>query len=122
MKEIGFSQPQHDHCLFTHKRGNNCTYVLVYVDDILITGSDVEHITHVKRYLNNEYSTKGLGSAKFFLGIEIARSTKGTHMSQGKHITDILKHVGMTGNKLAATPLPKGIVLSNNDSDLFHDP
>lgn len=53
------------------------------------------------------------GYAKYFLGLEIARSDQGTFLSQRKYILDILEDTGLTGCKPAPTPLPQGIKLSN---------
>lgn len=74
----GFTQSSSDHCLFT--RGSSSTFicVLVYVDDILITGPSQELIDELKDFLHSTFTIKDMGPAKFFLGIEIARNNEGT--------------------------------------------
>lgn len=56
-------------------------FLLVYVDDILLTGSCEDDIQHVKKYLQSLFTIKDLGNAKYFLGIEIARTEHGTYLS-----------------------------------------
>ncbi|PNX85772.1 putative copia-type protein, partial [Trifolium pratense] len=48
-----------------------CIYLIVYVDDIVITGSDQQGILHLKQYLSNQFQTKDLGKLRYFLGIEL---------------------------------------------------
>lgn len=73
----GFSQSNHDYSLFTLKEQYDIVIVLVYVDDLLITGISTTLIERAKHVLNHKFKMKDLGEMKFFLGIEVLRSTKG---------------------------------------------
>lgn len=66
-------------------------YVLVYVDDLLIGGTDPEAITKFKGYLSQCFKMKDLGLVKYFLGIEISRAPEGIYLSQRKYALDIVK-------------------------------
>ncbi|KAK6122738.1 hypothetical protein DH2020_043518 [Rehmannia glutinosa] len=107
----GFRQSSHDHCLFL--KGDNTSFLalLVYVDDVLLTGSNESDIAHLKHYLDGLFTIKDLGYAKYFLGVEIARSEQGTYLCQRKYILDILRDTKMMDCKVASTPLPPGIKL-----------
>ena len=75
----GFLQSKSDYSLFTKTSAGHSTFILVYVDDLLITGEDDQSIAAIK----------DLGHARYFLGIEIARSPIGTFLNQRKYIMDI---------------------------------
>jgi hypothetical protein len=63
----------------------------VYVDDIVLTGNDDWEIQNLKQSLANEFEIKDLGSLKYFLGIEVARSKHSIFISQRKYIFDLFK-------------------------------
>ncbi|KAL0290085.1 UNVERIFIED_CONTAM: hypothetical protein Scaly_2683600 [Sesamum calycinum] len=73
--EFGFSRCQADHSGFVQTTGLGMAVLAIYVDDILITGSDIVGIEEAKTYLQKHFVTKDLGKPKYFLGIEIAHST-----------------------------------------------
>jgi Reverse transcriptase (RNA-dependent DNA polymerase) len=73
-----------NHSLFSKINNGITIIVLVYVDDIIITGNDVTEIKKVKARLRKKFDIKNLGLLKYFLGIEIAHSPKGIFISQRK--------------------------------------
>ena len=78
MKEFGYKQSQGNHTLFIqHSTTGGVTAFLVYVNDIIVTGNDETEKHEVKQILAKEYEIKELGKLKYFLGIEMAYSTKG---------------------------------------------
>ena len=77
----GFFQSKADYSLFIKRDGTSLTILLIYVDDILITGNNIESIKGLKQFLHTRFCIKDLGDLKFFLGIEIARSKKGIYIS-----------------------------------------
>jgi hypothetical protein len=74
--QAGFSQSKSDYSLFFNHTGNSSTFVLVYVDDIIITGNNDLAINQLKQFLEKKFFIKDLGKLKYFLGIEVARSKK----------------------------------------------
>ena len=70
--------------------------LLVYIDDMIITGNDPSSIAALKSLLDQKIGIKDLGSLKFFLGSEIARSEKGISLNQRKYALEILKETGIT--------------------------
>ena len=90
MKEFGYKQSQGDHTLFIkHSVAGRVTALLVYVDDIIVTGNDEREKHDVKQRLAKEFEIKELGKLKYFLGIEVTYSTQGIFISQQKYVTDL---------------------------------
>ncbi|RVW42748.1 Retrovirus-related Pol polyprotein from transposon RE2 [Vitis vinifera] len=79
--------------------------LIVYVDDLIITGDDVEEISRLQDQLSTEFEMKNLGGLKYFLGIEVARSRQGIFLSQRKYILDLLAEVGLLECKPADIPI-----------------
>ncbi|KAL2230371.1 UNVERIFIED_CONTAM: Retrovirus-related Pol polyprotein from transposon RE1 [Sesamum indicum] len=122
LQKFGFNQCAHDHCLFLLKTSRGLVCLLVYVDDILIAGACVEEIQRIKTYLHNLFTIKDIGEARYFLGLEIARSCDGIYLAQTKYVLDIVADTGMMQAKAASTPLPSGIKLSSDAGALLRNP
>uniref|UniRef100_A0A2N9IQH4 Reverse transcriptase Ty1/copia-type domain-containing protein n=1 Tax=Fagus sylvatica TaxID=28930 RepID=A0A2N9IQH4_FAGSY len=90
-----------DHTCFI-RRGSDgrCIILLVYVDDIILTGDDTPGITHVKQSLGKVFDIKDLGALKYFLGIEVARSRHGISLSQRKYTLDLLQDTETPGSSV----------------------
>ena len=97
MKALGYKQCNGEHTLFSkHSSPILVTLLVVYVDDIIITGSDQQEIKELEQCLAQTFQVKQLGPLKYFLGIEFARSSEGILMTQQKYILDLLeetKHI-----------------------------
>ena len=104
LKEFGYKQSQGDHTLFIkHSTTGGVTALLVYVDDIIVTGNDEREKHDVKQRLAKEFEIKELGKMKYFLSIEVAYSTQGIFISQQKYVTDLLEKTGKIGCKPVST-------------------
>ena len=80
--------------------------LIVYVDDMIITGNDEEEITRLHKELATEFEMKNLGGLKYFMGIEVAKSKQGIFIFQRKYVLDILTEVIM----LECKPMDTSIV------------
>jgi hypothetical protein len=105
MISFGYRQSNADHTLFIKHYRGKITLLIVYVDDMVVTGDDKEEMTRLKRLLAQEFEIKDLGKLQYFLGIEVARSEKGIFISQRKYILDLLQETGMLGSKPAESPI-----------------
>ena len=97
IQQNGFHQSRADYSLFTKTSGNSFTAVLIYVDDMIITGNDDNAIAVLKRYLHTKFRIKDLGQLRYFLGVEVARSIDGFSISERKYTLDILDEAGLLG-------------------------
>ncbi|KAK4406558.1 Retrovirus-related Pol polyprotein from transposon RE2 [Sesamum angolense] len=93
----------------------------VYVDDILITGSDIDGIEEAKTGLQKHFVTKDLGRPRYFLGIEIAHSKHGVSLSQRKYACDLLQEAGLLGTKPVDTPMDSNPDFWNDDGNYLED-
>ena len=76
--------------MFRRATQSGIVILILYVDDMVITGSDSTAISSLKQHLQNEFGMKDLGFLRYFLGIEVAYSSRGYLLSQQKYISDIL--------------------------------
>ncbi|XP_059654844.1 uncharacterized mitochondrial protein AtMg00810-like [Cornus florida] len=99
-----------------------CIVLLVYVDDIIITGNDIPRIAQVKLQLTKAFDVKDLGQLRYFLGIKVARSKQGISLSQMKYVLDLLQDTGMFGCKPTSTAMDPNMKISTGSGDFLSDP
>ncbi|XP_068309693.1 uncharacterized mitochondrial protein AtMg00810-like [Pyrus communis] len=108
--------------LFVKYVGAGIVILLLYVDDIIITGSAAATIQQVIAQLTKEFELKDLGPLHFFLGIQITRTASGLFLSQEKYIQDLLKKSDMLDSKPAVTPCLPYNWLLKDDGQPFNNP
>ncbi|RVW25031.1 Retrovirus-related Pol polyprotein from transposon TNT 1-94 [Vitis vinifera] len=87
IKHYGYTQSQADHTMFyKHSNEGKVAILIVYVDDIVLTGDDCNELEKLKGKLVEEFEIKDLGALKYFLGMEFARSKEGIFVNQGKYV------------------------------------
>jgi len=90
---------------------NKVIYLVVYVDDIVITHNNQECIKDLKRHLFSHFQTKDLGRLHDFLGIEVAQPQEGIAVSEIKYVFDILEDTWMLDCKPVDTPMDPKVKL-----------
>jgi histone deacetylase 1/2 len=95
LHDLGFIPSKTDTSLFIYHKSIIMIYVLVYVDDIIVTSSSDAAIDILLKDLNVHFAIKDLGELHFFLVIEVTRSPRGLVLRQHKYATDLLERVGM---------------------------
>ncbi|GJT48236.1 retrovirus-related pol polyprotein from transposon TNT 1-94 [Tanacetum coccineum] len=80
-----FQQSYADTSLLTYKKGQDFLALVIYVDDILLTGNNTHLITYFKQQLDEQFNIKDLGNINYYLGIEFLRNKQGVTMTQKKY-------------------------------------
>lgn len=102
---MGFSASKADNSLFFKFGKGVHIYALIYIDDILITGSSKSKIDQVILQLSQAFPLKDLREIHHFLGIEITKTRQGLHLSQNKYIQDLLHKASMSNANGTPTPM-----------------
>ena len=122
IQAFGMNKSEKDHSVFYKKSAASIILLVVYVDDIVITGNDHAGISNLKAFMHSKFHTKDLGELKYFLGIEVSRSKKGMFLSQRKYVLDLLKETGKIEAKPCTTPMVPNVQLMPDDGDPFYNP
>ncbi|GKV48080.1 hypothetical protein SLEP1_g54916 [Rubroshorea leprosula] len=122
LKDAGFVQSYANYSLFTFTNNQKFIAVLIYVDDIIITGNDLSGISTLKVYLHTKFSIKDFGPLKYFLGIEVTQTPNGIVLSQRKYALDILTKAGMIGARPSAFPMEQHHHLNSESGEPIPDP
>ncbi|CAM8968928.1 unnamed protein product [Rhodiola kirilowii] len=118
----GFSPSAHDPALFVHTSSRGRTLLLLYVDDMLITGDDPHYIAFVKEKLGTQFLMNDLGHLHYFLGIEVSSTSEGFFISQEKYIRDLLDRACLTDQRTADTLMELNVHLRPTDGEPLEDP
>ncbi|KAL2252571.1 UNVERIFIED_CONTAM: Retrovirus-related Pol polyprotein from transposon RE2 [Sesamum indicum] len=111
------------HSLYGLKQASHSPMsLLVYVDDILITGPSLADIKQVKAHLHALFPIKEIGDARYFIRLQITRGTKSLYVAETKYIMDILQDTGLSDAKATSTPLPPGLKLVTSSGALQPNP
>ncbi|CAL2241744.1 unnamed protein product [Prunus armeniaca] len=122
IQNIGFFQSKAYYSMFTQTHGKSFTVILLYVDDMIITGNDDDAIRDLKHFLSTCFQIKDLGPLKYFIGVEIARSKYSISFCQRKYTLDILEDAGLLGAEPEKIPIEANVALMPTGSDPFKDP
>ncbi|KAK4344143.1 hypothetical protein RND71_037237 [Anisodus tanguticus] len=103
VSSIGFSHSRSDNSLFIYRRGTFLTYILLYVDDIILTASSDALRKSIMTLLRSEFAMKDLGPLSYFLGIVVTRHADVLFLSQRKYAAEIIERAGMSSCKSTST-------------------
>jgi len=117
LQQLGFVPSKADTSLFYYRKGGNRLFVLVYVDDIIVTSSSPRVTNALLADLQADFALKDLGDLHFFLGIEVKRGSNGLTLTQERYAMDILKRSGMHRCNAIDTPLSSTEKLSVESGD-----
>ena len=105
MKKYGYRQGNSYHTLFIKCKDGKVTLLIIYMDDMIVSGDDIKEIERLHGYLSFEFEMKNLGGLKYFLRIEVARSRECIYLSQHKYMLDLLSETSMLSCKPVDTPI-----------------
>ncbi|GKB45188.1 retrotransposon protein, putative, ty1-copia subclass [Tanacetum coccineum] len=114
IKRFGFDQNLDEPCVYQKASGSNVTFLILYVDDIIIMGNHIPSLQSVKDYLGKCFAMKDLGEATFILGIKIYRdrSKRLIRLGQNAYMDKILKRYKMDNSKRGHIPMQERLDLN----------
>ncbi|CAM8936274.1 unnamed protein product [Rhodiola kirilowii] len=122
LAEFGFLNCLNDYSLYTLQKDGQFLILLVYVDDVIITGPSESLISAVKKFIQQKFQIKYLGPLKYFPGLEVARSSAGIFLNQRKYVIELLEEHNMTDCKPSKTPLELKHKLGQSTEPVLSDP
>ena len=118
----GYTHSLYDYSLFYRKKGSSTVFLGVYVDDIILTGTDSEEIVSLKNFLHDQFKIKDLGRLHYFLGLEILYKDDGVVISQRKFVHDLLKEFHCDNLTSMTSSLYPNAKLKAHEGKLLSDP
>ncbi|GKE83972.1 ribonuclease H-like domain-containing protein, partial [Tanacetum coccineum] len=118
---VGFHHSRCDSSLFIYTQGMETAYLLLYVDDIVLTASSETLLERIIASLHHEFSMTDLSSLNYFLGISVTRDSSGMFLSQRKYVVEILERAHMVNCNPSQTPVDTESKLGD-DGDPVSDP
>ena len=119
---LGFTASMADSSLFVFCLAHTIIYLILYVDDIIITGKDSTQIHNLITALGQVFELNDLGPLNYFLGIQITKSTHGLTLTQTKYAFDVLHRFHMENSKPTKTPSCPSTRLVPHDGVLLSEP
>ncbi|KAG9450564.1 hypothetical protein H6P81_010529 [Aristolochia fimbriata] len=120
--QFGYTQSSHDSALFTRQSSSGTVLLLLYVDDMVITGDDIHGISDLKRYLSSCFEMKDLDQLRYFLGLEVLPFDDGYGLSQVKYAFDLLNQAGLSNSKVCDSPMELNAKFRPANGELLSDP
>ena len=91
------------------------------MDDMIITGNDLQGISDLKSFLKQQFDMKDLGLLSFFIGLEISYNQSEYYLSQAKYASDLVPHASLKNSKTVHTPIDTNAHFSAIDGTLLSD-
>lgn len=122
LEQNGYYPSSADHSLFVKNLGEKVVFILVYVDDLIISGDVQEEIDLLKSNLSIRFKMKDLGILKHFLGLELNYKADGMALHQNKYTSDLLQKFGHASCKPGAAPMDRNMKMYATEGKLLDDP
>ena len=90
ISHLGYTASHYDSALFLHRTDKGTILLFLYVDDMIITGDDLNGIQKLKDFLSQQFEMKDLGHLSYFLGLKITHSTDRLYITQAKYASELL--------------------------------
>ncbi|KAM2512647.1 hypothetical protein PS1_036897 [Malus domestica] len=111
----GFLQSKANSSLFVYHTGSSRMWLLLYVDDIVLTGNNPSLLQHFITALGHVFELKDLGPLHYFLGLQVSTKALGMHLTQAKYAYDLLNKANMLECKPCSTHVAAKLSLSAHD-------
>jgi hypothetical protein len=119
---LGFVEAKSDTSLFVFRRGADTVYLLLYVDDIVLTTSSTMLLQHTISALKWEFAMKDLSPLHHFLGVSVQHQIDGLFHTQRQFALDVLERAGMVDCKPISTPVDMQAKVSATSEPPVADP
>jgi hypothetical protein len=110
--QIGFKHCEYDHILYVPHTNGDILIIVVYVDDLLITGNNNYLILRLKKQLVDSFDMIDFNTLHYFLGLQLLPLCDGFFISQSKYVMVILTHFKMDDCNLYDAPFQSGVNLT----------
>nr|ABF94929.1 retrotransposon protein, putative, Ty1-copia subclass [Oryza sativa Japonica Group] len=114
LTSTGFAVNEADKCVYYRYGGGEGVILCLYVDDILIFGTNLEVINEVKSFLSQNFDTKDLGVVDVILNIKLIKGENGITLLQSHYVEKILNRFGYIDSKPSPTPYDPSLLLRKN--------
>ncbi|WVZ58555.1 hypothetical protein U9M48_008818 [Paspalum notatum var. saurae] len=114
LTSAGFAVNEADSCVYYRYGGGKGVILCLYVDDILIFGTDINVINEVKSFLSTKFDMKDLGEADVILNIKLIKDESGITLSQTHYVEKVLSRFGYIDSKPSPTPYDSSVTLKKN--------
>ena len=115
LRDLGFRKCQHEQAVYTKCQNGNVVIIGVYVDDLLVAGSDQEEIELFKKKMNEQFEMNNLGLLSYYLGIEVHQGKACTTLKQSAYAKKILENAGMWKCNLTRSPMDQKLQLDKDE-------
>ena len=112
ISRLGYMASHYDSALFLCRTDKCTILLLLYVNDMIITGDDLSGIQYLKDFLSQQFEMKDLGHLSYFLGLEITYSITGLYITQAKYASELLSQARLTESKTVDTPVELNVHLT----------
>jgi hypothetical protein len=109
---IEFSRCHYDPNVYTKKVGSHLIILILYVDDLILTGSDSKLLHHVKTSLKTKFEKTDLGFLHYFLGLQVLQTNEWIFLSQPKYACELLRRFHMGDCKPTPSPFQPRVKLT----------
>ncbi|XP_019264375.1 PREDICTED: uncharacterized protein LOC109242003 [Nicotiana attenuata] len=106
LSSMGYKHSENDYSLFSKKTSSHIIFVVVYVDDVIITGTDSVEIANLKSFLDKQFRIKDLGKLHYFLGLKVLYKSDGVIISQRNLSSPLDPAVKLKADKGTLLPDP----------------
>ena len=122
ISRLGYMASYYDSALFLRRTDKNIILLLLYVDDMIITGDDLSGIQELKDFLSQQFEMKDLGHLSYFLCLEITNSTDRLYITQAKYVSKLLSRVELTDSKTVDTSIELNMHLTPSGGKPLSNP
>ena len=121
ISQDGFSSSSFYTTLFLRRSDHGITILLLYVDDMIITGDDMQGIQNLKHFLGRQFEMKDLDPLNYFLSLEVSSSTDGYYLTHAKYTSDQISRASIIDSKIIDTPIKYNCRLNSHDGKSLFD-